>query len=330
MHKTKWQRTSAPLFGLSIVGCTLVMPIPANAQAEPQYRIDFSAPKELPNCNDPNGFRALVELAQPRDLFGKTATRVLAVRIQAPSTREIVVDIALEELDGQVRNTRQQTYPRSMECYKILHLVAVSAAIDLDQDAPPPAAPKPPPPPPPPPCSPCEVPRAPAPKRLRHWFVGAGTRLDMGVAPDELIGGHFVVGWRRSASWSFEAHLRATLPKDTRPLAKTVVRVHSIGSIEFVPCYRREPFGFCGEFVVGNMWFTFLDLKYPQLDTTLFWGAGIRGFLEQRLSDRWSVRMDVELFVPFLQAHVADDIERDRWQTSIISGSASASVFVKF
>lgn len=81
---------------------------------------------------------------------------------------------------------------------------------------------------------------------------------------------------------------------------------------------------------MGNMWFTFLNLKSEKLDTALFWGGGMRGFLEQRLSDRWSVRMDVDLFVPFLPTQVADDIQRDRWQTSIVSGSASASLFAWF
>lgn len=331
MQKTSMGRLGALLCGLSIVGCTLATATPADAQAEPRYRVDFSGPRDLPNCNDSNGFRALLELAQPRDLFDPPASRVLDVRVRAPNSREVVVDITLNELDGRVRNTHQHTYPRSMECYKILHLAAVAAAVDLDRDAPPkpPAASPQKPPEPPPPCPPCEVPRAPAPKPPRTWFVGAGARVDFGVAPDQIIGGHFILGWRPSPRWSFEAHGRATLPEDTRPLGPTVVRVHSIASLGFVPCYRIEPFGFCGELILGNMWFTTL-LKHPQLDTVLFWGAGIRGFLEQRLSDRWSMRMDVDLFMPFWRAQVADDIQRDRWETSIVAGSASASVFTWF
>lgn len=332
MQKTRMGRLGALLCSLSIVGCTLATAMPVYAQAEPRYRIDFSGPKDLPNCNDPDGFRGLLELAQPRDLFDPPASRVLDVRIQAPNSRDVIVDITLEELDGLVRSTRQQTYPRSMECYKILHLAAVAAAVDLDRDAPaePPAAPPQKPPDPPPPCPPCEVPRAPAPRPPRSWFVGAGARVDFGVAPDQLIGGHFIVGWRRSPRWSFEAHGRATLPEDTRPLGPTVVRVHSLASFAFVPCYRVEPFGFCGGLILGNMWFSPLNLKYPQIDTALFWGAGIRAFLEQRLSDRWSARMDVELFMPILRARIEDNRSHDRWETSIVSGSASASLLVWF
>lgn len=332
MQKTKLSRHNTLLCGLSIVGSALVAAMPANALGEPQYRVDFSAPKELPNCNDPNGFRALLELAQPRELFDQPATRSLNVRIQAPNTREIVVETTIEELDGQVRSSHQQTYPRSMECYKILHLVAVAAAIDLDRDAPP-APSTPPKRPVPPACPPCELPPPPAPepkKALRNWFVGTGGRIDFGLAPEQLAGVHLLGGWRWSPSWSIEGHLGATLPKDTRPIKTTVVRVRSIGSFEFVPCYRIAPFGLCGEFVLGTMWFTPLSLKYPRIDSALFAGAGVRGFVEQHLGDRWSVRMDVELFVPLIRASIEDRPRREHWETSVISGSANASLFVWF
>lgn len=329
MQRTKPRRLSAISCCFSIIGCAFVTAKPVVAQAEPQYRVEFSAPKDLPNCNDPNGFRGLLELALSRDLLEPPASRVLDVRIQTPNSSDVVVDITLEELDGRVRNTHQQTYSRSMECYKILHLTAVAAAIDMDRDAPdePPAPPK---PPAPQPCPICEVSRAPAPKPLPPWFVGAGLRVDFGLAPDKLVGGHFIVGWRPSRSWSIEAHLRATFPEDTRPSGTTVVQVYSVASIGFVPCYRVKVFGLCGEFVAGNIWFQPIPLVKRQVDTALFLGIGARGFLEQRLSHRWSVRMDVDMFMPILPAQIGDDREQETRKTSVVAGSASASVLVSF
>lgn len=327
MQRTKWWHSSALSCWFSMASSAIVMTAAIDGRAEPHYRIALSVPNDLPNCNDLEGFRGVLDLALTRNLLEPPETRVLDVRIEKPRDAPYVVHIHLKELDGTLRAERQLTYPEATECFKVLHSTAIAAAVELDRDAPPEASRA---PPKPLACPPCEVPQAPAPKPLRHWFVGAGGRIDMGVAPDQLVGGHFIVGWRRSPKWSFEVHGRATLPRDTRPLGPTVVRVHSIASLAFVPCYRIRILGLCGEFIMGNMWFTFLNLKYPQLDTALFGGAGIRGFLEQPLSERWSVRMDVDLFVPFMPADVADDAQRGRWETSFVSGSANMSLFVWF
>ncbi|MBK9263108.1 MAG: hypothetical protein IPM54_25305 [Polyangiaceae bacterium] len=97
-----------------------------------------------------------------------------------------------------------------------------------------------------------------------------------------------------------------------------------------VPCYRIKVFGLCGELIWGNAWFTPLKPTRPQVDTARFLGAGARGFFEQSLSDRWSVRMDVDLFAPIMRAQIEDDNLAERWDTSAVSGSASASVLVWF
>ncbi len=333
MQKNKGRPRRAFFCGLSIAGFASVTAIPAYAKDEPQYRVDFTAPKDLPNCNDPNGFRALLELAQPRDLFDVPATRVLDVRLDAPNNRDIIAEITVKAIDGEVRASRSPTYPRSMECYKILHLVAVAAATELDRDAPVELPSSPPPlakPPASAPCPPCDVPLAPRPKPQRRWFVGTGLRVDFGVAPDQLFGGHFVAGWRASRSWSVEGHLGVTAPEDTRPLGPTVVRVYSIGSFEFVPCYRKEPFGFCGEFVLGNLWFAPRNLAQPRVDSALFLGVGVRGFVEQQLTDRWSVRMDLGLFTPIVPAQIDDDTRQEHWMTSIVSGSGNVSFLAGF
>jgi len=306
---------------------------PNTAHAEPpHYRVELSVPQNLPECNREADLIGMVLPMLAGPVLDPPATRVLVVKI-AKTKNNYLVDVLVNDLDGNKLDEERTDFPADMSCYEVLYRAALRVTVQMNKGvraAKPAQTPPPPPSPAPPPCSPCELPRAPAPKKLRHWFVGAGMRLDMGVAPDELIGGHLIVGWRRSPRWSLEAHGRATLSNDTRPLGPTVVRVHSVGSLAFVPCYRIEPFGFCGEFVMGNIWFSFLNLRHPQLDTALFWGAGIRGFLEQPLSERLSVRMDVDLFVPFLPAQIAHDSKRERWETSIVSGSASVSLFAWF
>ncbi len=334
MQQTIIGRSYAFQCWFSVVGCSLAMTAAFDARAEPQYRIDLSAPKHLPACDDPDGFRGLLEFALSRNLLATPASRVLEIRIDKPTAADYVVNFALKELDGQVRGTYRQTYGRSLECFKVLYFLAVSAAVEMERDAP--AEEKPPPPPPPPPpavppiCPPHEEHRATPEKPFRPWFVGLGGVVEFGVAPESLVGVQFAGGWRWSPSWSLEAKVKATLPEDTRPLGPTVVRVYSVVSGTLGPCYRFGAFGLCGEVVVGNMWIKPLSLNNPQVDTALFWGAGARGFLEQNLSDRWSVRMDVNLFTPFLSAEIKDDRARDRWRTSVISGSASASMIVSF
>ncbi|HRI70329.1 MAG TPA: hypothetical protein PK156_39125 [Polyangium sp.] len=310
---------------------------PNTAYAEPpHYRIELSVPQSLPECNREPDLIGMVLPMLTGPMLDPPVARVLVVRI-GKTRADYLVDVIVRDLNGQTLEEERTDFPASMSCFEVLYRAALRAAVQMNKGvrAAKPAQAQCPPPPPRPPlqCPICDKPRPSPPHQAavdRPWFVGAGARVDMGVAPDQLVGGHFIVGWRRSRTWSIEGRVGATLPKDTRPIKTTIVRVRSVGSIEFVPCYRIEPFGLCGEFVLGNVWFTPLNLRRPRIDSALFVGAGVRGFVEQQLSARLSVRMDVEFFSPFMRAQIEDDVERDHWETSLISGSASASLFVWF
>jgi hypothetical protein len=290
------------------------------------------APKQLPTCNDLEGLRDALNLALPESILEAPATRVLEFRVDRAPDGGFVADITAKELDGRVIDSLHETYPHVTECFKVLHKIAVATPVwlsELDgafEKAPTPA------PPAQPPCPACTPPPPPPPKPVpieRRVFLGAGGFVSLGVAPTTLVGLQLAGGFRAFRSWSFDFALRGTFPATALPLEWTPVRVQSILSFAAAPCYRIGVFGACIVGLFSNMWVESLTLTKSPVDTAQFVGIGPRIFLDKRLTDRWSVRLDAEVIIPLLFAGFADEALA-RWDAPLINGNANASFFAWF
>lgn len=319
---------------LSIVAAMWVIATPVEACADPpHYRIDFTAPKHLPHCNDPDGFRGVLALALSRDVLESPASRVLDVRLDKPHGGDYVVDIAVKELDGKVITTLRETHPRSTECFKVLHSAALTAALEIDKSLPPVEEPssRPEAPPPPPPCPVCEEPR-PNPRKQtsidRRWFVGLGGFASLNAAPATVVGLQLAGGRRLAPSWSIELDGRWAFPTVAYVDHVLPVRVLSVVSAAAAPCWRRGAFGVCGVISFSNMWFEVSQIDQPPTGTAQDAGFGVRGFIEHRLSERWSVRFDAELIGRLSISPMDDDVPELRWPSIPLVGNASATLFL--
>lgn len=345
MRPTKSSHKSAPQCWLSIVAGTFVIAICLEARAEPpHYRIDFAAPKHLPYCDDPEGFRGVLALALSRDLLEPPASRVLDVRVDKPNGGDYIVNIAIKELDGRVIMALRETHPRSMECFKVLHSAALAAALEIDKDVPvvdqtpqtttAPASSKPPPCPicEKPPAPLCKTPPAPAAKPVpdeRNWFVGLGGSTVLGAAPANVVGLQLAAGWKWARSWSIETNVRGTFPATVLPLDTTRIRVHSILSFAVAPCYRLKALGACVVATGANMWVEPLTLASSNNSTSQYLGVGPRVFVEKRLAERWSLRVDGEIVVPFMFNRNRSDSDA-HWNSTRITGGANVSFLAWF
>ncbi len=327
-------RALAAAIGLGLV-CA---PVDASAKP-PQYRFELHAPKHLPACNDPEGFREELDLALVQPLLEPPALRVVEVHIRRPGGGDYAVDIVFKDRDGQVLETLQRSFPGSMECFKVLHKVAMATAIRMENreqlpEEPPPAPPPPPPPPPRPAAPPpCEPPPAPPPEPAlapRRRFVGAGALVAFGIAPETVEGAQLAAGWRWTPSWSVEVNARATFPKDTRPVGTTIARVYTTASLGLAPCYRLGSFGICGLVVGSRTWTEAINRAHPRVGAMQFLGIGPRGFLEHSIQGPWSVRFDGEIVMTALRSEIADDLKNARWSTGHVTGSVGAWLLASF
>lgn len=328
----------------ALVGAALcILPFGAQA-AHPHYRIELRAPKYLPTCNDSDGLRDALNLALPESLLEPPATRVLEFRVDRAPGGGFVADVTAKELNGRVIASIHEAYPHLTECFKVLHKIAVSASAWLNElegpfvepPSPPatPSLPAPPlpPPPAPPQCPVCDTPRPappkPAPSEPRG-FIGAGGFVSLGAAPITVVGLQFAGGWRPWRSWSFELDMRGTFPADAVPQKVTPIRVHSIFSVAFAPCYRIGAFGACMRGLFSNLWVEPITLASSDTETFQALGFGPRAFWERRLAERWTVRIDADLVFPFALPSI-DVRSQDRWASPPMNGGASVSIFAWF
>lgn len=345
MKSTNELASRAVRTSFALVTAVLWFTSPRIANAEPvRYRFELHAPKHLQNCNDPAGLREELRLALAHPLLEPPASRVLDVRIDRPFGGDYAVKVTLMDLEGHALESFTHAYPGSFECFKVLHKVALLAAIEMQKDLPardespatttsqaPPAAASSPSCPAAPPCPVCETPRPAPPKPTpieRHRFVGAGWFVSFGAAPATVVGVQLVGGWRPWRSLSFELDVRGTFPADA-VLAMTPFRVYSVLSVAFAPCYRVGAFGACVRGVFSNSWVERLTLPSSDVETFQAVGIGPRVLLEKRLAERWTLRIDGDLVLPFALPS-NDDEAPQRWARPPINGGASVSILASF
>ncbi|MDI1480414.1 hypothetical protein [Polyangium sp. y55x31] len=322
------------------VGLMLALaPLDAGA-APPHYRVELSAANAPPACNDPEGLREELEMALSRSLrlLEPPASRVVEFRVERAPGRPYVVDILFKDLDGHVLEALQRKYPGSMECFKVLHGAAIVAAIQMEnrenlpdeRPAPPPPPPPPPPAAPPPACptAPTDRPRPEPPNSApTRIFAGLGPSFSYGTLPAASLGPQLVLGVQRDR-YVLELDARWSPLWEARPLGPTAVEVHAI-SATVAGCYRRAPFMGCVFLAGGALSAAALNRAYPEVNTTWFLGAGLRGTFERTITGPLSLRADFDVMMTLVPAGL-DAREPVLWSTSPVALNMATSMVLAF
>lgn len=305
--------------------------LPNSAHADvPHYRVELSVPPSLSECNREADLLGMIEPMVTGPMLEPPFTRVITMRI-AKNQATYRLDLFVKELDGRPIDEVSTELPASMSCFEVLYRGALRAALHMNLNAPNEAKP-PAPPPPPPPCPVCETPKpAPKPaKKERRFFVGAGGLVGFGIAPEIAGGMQILGGWRWSPSWSIELNVRATIPQDTRPSGPTTVHIYTVASLGLAaPCYRAGSFGVCGLVDGSAMWHGRNGISHDTVRSEAF-RLGLRGFMDHRFADRWSVRVDVDLAAPLRRLSINDVTQQVHWTMPHISGSVGAAILTWF
>lgn len=293
----------------AVISVTMALGAPIDASAEPpHYRFELVAPKHLPTCNDPEGFHEELDLALSQPLLEPPASRVLEVRIERPAGGAYGVEVVFRELGGQAVKTVRLTYPGAMECFKVLHKVALVAAIEIEAEEGAAEEPPPPPPPPPPPAAPppksrpapprepCPPPVAPPkPTASRRGFVGAGLGAFLNVAPEPFFAPRLAVGWRAHPSVVLELDVAGQAWMTANPQdGPTAVDVQT-GFGTLAGCYAPSPFLLCGLVMGGAQRGAGRERSFVEATTRALFGVGVRASFERELLGPVSLRTDLDL-----------------------------------
>jgi hypothetical protein len=311
----------------------------AHAEA-PHYRIELKVPPALAECNREPDFYGMVLPMLAGARLEPPAERVVEVKI-AKTAGLYRVDVVTRSLDGRTLDEEHADFPGQLSCFEVLYRAALRAAIQMNKglpvvEVPVKQAPEPQPPPPVPPTPPQCPPAAPktnTPRQTKHehpWRVGLGGSTVLGAAPTTVVGLQLTVGWHWAPSWFVEANVRGTFPTDAVPNGLTPVYTDSLGTIAITPCYRWKSVGGCGLVSWNRLWTRSGQLDNLRADTIQFLGAGVRGFIEHRFTDRWSVRFDADLVLPFMRRSLGDLATPGQWKPLPINGAANAALFVSF
>ncbi|MDI1430167.1 hypothetical protein [Polyangium sorediatum] len=291
----------------AVIGVTMALAAPLDARAEPpHYRFELVAPKHLPACNDPEGFFEELDLALSQPLLDPPASRVLEVHIERPAGGAYGVKVVFREPGGQVLETVRLTYPGSMECFKVLHKVALVAAIEMEAEEGAPEEPTPPPPPPaaPPPASrpappsePCPPPppaEPPKPPAARRGFVGAGLGAFLGFAPEAFFAPRVIVGWHVRPRLVLELDIAGQAWMTANPQnGPTAVDVQT-GLGTLAGCYAPSSLRLCGFIMGGVQRSVGNERAFSQATTRSLFGVGLRAGFEQVMVGSLLLRTDLD------------------------------------
>lgn len=128
--------------------CVLATAAPAAADEQPRYRLSFEASRDVPSCNRPDTFRAMLRTFLRRPLYDPAGARELSVRMRRTRTGEFAIDIwAVDEAGKEIDRDHLEVW--LPECFEALYDAAYAAATMIEPD------PRLPPEPPPKPCPTC-------------------------------------------------------------------------------------------------------------------------------------------------------------------------------
>jgi hypothetical protein len=109
-----------------------------------------------------------------------------------------------------------------------------------------------------------------------------------------------------------------------------VVHVYTAFSVGAAPCYRIGTFGVCGVVEWSRLWLQRRGLSSYDDHATDAFRFGLRGFMEQRLADRWSLRLDLDVASPVQSSSIRDDAQREGWKMPHVTGNFNAALVAWF
>lgn len=300
---------------------------------EPHYDVELSVATSLPECDRKAEFMAMLTPLVPGSTLEEPINRRLLITIAKARSGFYSVDLLISEMQGREISATHTEFPGNMACFEVLHRAAVRSASEIQRDLPPNA------PAPliaPPPLLQCPTPEPPKsdppnqPTIERKLFIGGGGVVAFGVAPEIVAGMQLHLGGKLSSKWSIEGDVRSTFPEDSRLfVGPTILRVYTVASLTIAPCYRIGAFGGCGLIAANGVVFESLDRATSQIEGAWSLGLGIRGFLEHKITDRFSVRADLDLVGQIFRTQI-EDFSQARWTPALINGSAGLSMNVWF
>lgn len=300
---------------------------------EPHYDVELSVATSLPECDRKAEFMALLAPLAPGSTLEPPFNRRFLIKISKAPSGIYNVDHIVTEVQGREITSSHAEFPGNMACFEVLYRAAVRTASEIQRDLPLPTPTVPTEPPPLPQCPPTDRPNAQSLKKAkvnRKLFLGAGGVVAFGVAPEIVAGMQLHLGGKLSAKWSIESDIRSTFPEDSRLfVGPTILRVYTVASLTIAPCYRIGSFGGCGLVAANGVVFESLDRATSRTESAWSLGLGIRGFLEHKITDRFSVRADLDLVGLILRTQI-EDFSQARWTPALINGSAGLSMNVWF
>ncbi|MDC3960749.1 hypothetical protein KEG38_43250 [Polyangium jinanense] len=292
------------------------------ADEAPHYRIEFSADPKLPACDRASSFEAMLDSHVSEDVLEPPASRVLVMHIGRTSSGTYTADVRIESLEGTTIGEPQHLeYPSAVSCFEVLYNAAFISATQMGAFKPPkskrdgaplvhcpeeqpaPAAPPP------------NAVRKAAPSTTRvtgatrpavleprasrtmRVQVGLGGMFSLGMAPEALGGIQAGVVARWPKLWSVELDARWTPAVETRPIGPTIVEVTTMSAVA-APCFRPDPFAFCGLLVVGWRQESTVNVIDPNGGGVPVLGSGARVAAESPpLASRFTLRFDADVVV---------------------------------
>ncbi len=331
------RRATASVF-LAIAWCSL--PSAANANP-PHFRVELDVPPELSECKREPDFIGMILPLVTGPVLDPPETHVLTLRVtKTPLVYH--VELHVKANDNPAVEATQTEFPASMDCFEVLYRSAFRVATRVNRDViatepePPPAAPV--------------LPLSPAtalsnqsashsevsvaqPRKVileRRWFVGAGIAAAYGLGPEMVPGVHFIGGLKRSPRWSVELNAGATFPYDAHPESSGVIHVYSMANLNAGPCYKIGPVGACAFAGTSVLAFKTIEVGNSFADWRGSARIGVNAWMEQRLSERWFLRANLDVALQLLRSRIRDSAGEERWYMPFVTGGMSATAGVRF
>lgn len=271
------------------------------------------------------------------------AERVVEVKI-AKNSGMYRLDVVTKTLEDQTLDEEHAEFPGQMSCFEVLYRAALRAAVQMNKGMPVAETPQtqvPEPPPRPRMRMPPALPQQPSAARAktntprqtgdaRPWRVGLGGSTVLGAAPTAVVGLQLTVGWHWAPSRFIEGNVRGTFPTAALPNGVTPIFIESLGTATIAPCYQWKFIGGCGLLTGNILWARSSGLDRSKIGASFTLAGGIRGFIEHRFSERWSMRLDADLVSPIVVRALGDMATQDQWLPTPINGAANATLFVSF
>ncbi|UQA57060.1 hypothetical protein [Polyangium aurulentum] len=250
---------------------------------------------------------------------GPPTTNVLHVKIRRSSRGGFVVDVWLEDEEGNTLGAAHLDYP-AICCFEVLFLAAVEGAVMIEAAAqegkgvmPCPACPACPEAPEAPPRPLATAPRrrgvpSRAPAARPSLFMKGGALIGLGIAPDPAVGLQAGLGVRIWPWFSVEADMVGTASLPVAGASSTLSGAWTVSG-SLAPCFWIDTrYGVCGVVRGGSLWPTTARSRLEAVAAPHGIGAvDLRGLAELPLPwPNWALRAEGEFGWTFVRPQLDD------------------------